>query len=75
MDLTLNQKLNNIISNIDINNKPNLFLHVCCGPCSSAVFNRLNTYSNIYQYTNFSKYMDLICFQYLNQFPYLVSKK
>ena len=48
MDLNLNQKLNNIISNIDINNKPNLFLHVCCGPCSSAVFNRLNTYFNIY---------------------------
>lgn len=48
MELNLNQKLNNILLNIDNNNKPNLFLHVCCGPCSTAVLNKLIDYFNIY---------------------------
>lgn len=48
MELNLNQKLNNILTDIDKNNKPNLFLHVCCGPCSTAVLKKLNNFFNIY---------------------------
>ncbi len=48
MELSLNQKLNNILSNIDKSNKPNLFLHVCCGPCSTAVLKKLIHFFNIY---------------------------
>lgn len=48
MDLNLNQKLNELLKSIDINNKPNLFLHVCCGPCSTAVLNKLYMYFNIF---------------------------
>ena len=36
------------LSNIDINNKPNLFLHACCAPCSSEVLDKLKNYFNIY---------------------------
>ena len=28
--------------------KPNLFLHACCGPCSTEVLNKLNEYFNIF---------------------------
>ena len=48
MALDLNKKLNEILHNININDKPNLFLHVCCGPCSTAVLKRLYQYFNIY---------------------------
>lgn len=48
MELNLNQKLNIILKNIDKKNKPNLFLHVCCGPCSTAVLKKLYDYFNIY---------------------------
>lgn len=48
MELNLNQKLNNILINIDNNNKPNLFLHVCCGPCSTAVLKKLVSYFNVF---------------------------
>ena len=48
MAINLNNKLNNILKDIDINNKPNLFLHVCCGPCSSAVLYKLANYFNIF---------------------------
>ena len=48
MELSLNQKLNNILTCINKNIKPNLFLHVCCGPCSTAVLKRLNDFFNIY---------------------------
>lgn len=48
MDLSLNQQLNNLLSEIDVRNKPNLFLHVCCGPCSTAVLYKLIQYFNIY---------------------------
>ena len=36
------------LNKIDINNKPNLFLHACCAPCSSEVLNKLKDYFNIY---------------------------
>lgn len=48
MDINLNKEFNTIISNIDIRNKPNLFLHVCCAPCSSAVLEKIIDYFNIY---------------------------
>lgn len=48
MDLNLNKEFNNILLNIDINNKPNLFLHVCCAPCSSSVLERLNKHFKLY---------------------------
>lgn len=48
MDLTPNQKFNSIIKNIDPSNKPNLFLHTCCAPCSCGVFYKLVDYFNIY---------------------------
>ena len=41
-------ELKNILSSIDKNNKPNLFLHVCCAPCSSYVIKYLYEYFNIY---------------------------
>lgn len=48
MELTLNQKFHNVLENIDLSNKPNLFLHVCCAPCSCGVFYQLAKYFNIY---------------------------
>nr|WP_246541307.1 epoxyqueuosine reductase QueH [Peptoniphilus ovalis] len=33
-----------IIKKIDLENKPRLLLHSCCGPCSSAVLERINEY-------------------------------
>ena len=48
MDLSLNEKFKLIIANIDLNDKPNLFLHVCCGPCSTSVLQRIVKYFNIY---------------------------
>ena len=48
MVLTNNQKFNNIINSIDIDNKPNLFLHVCCAPCFSGILVKLAKYFNIY---------------------------
>ena len=48
MALDLNKKLNEILNNINISNKPNLFLHVCCGPCSTAVLEKLKNYFNIF---------------------------
>ena len=37
-----------VLKNIDKNNKPNLFLHACCAPCSSEVLDLLKDYFNIY---------------------------
>ena len=37
-----------ILNNIDKNNKPNLFLHSCCAPCSTEVLNKLKDFFNIY---------------------------
>lgn len=48
MELNLNQKFHNIINEIDIAKKPNLFLHVCCAPCSCGVFYQLIKFFNIY---------------------------
>lgn len=48
MEINLNNKLNELLSLIDKNNKPNLFLHVCCGPCSTQVLQKLYEYFNIY---------------------------
>ena len=47
MDINLNNKFNEILSEIDKNNKPNLFLHVCCGPCSTSVLKRIIDYFNL----------------------------
>ena len=46
--INFKKELNDILDNIDINYKPNLFLHVCCAPCSSYVLEFLNRYFNIY---------------------------
>ena len=48
MVLTNNQKFNNILKSIDANNKPNLFLHVCCAPCFSGIITKLAKYFNLY---------------------------
>ena len=48
MELNLNKELNKVLSNINLCDKPNLFLHVCCGPCSTAVLDKLNNYFNIF---------------------------
>ena len=48
MAINYNSEFNNVVQCIDLNNKPNLFLHVCCGPCSSGVLYRLIDYFNIY---------------------------
>lgn len=48
MEIDLNKQLNTILKNIDKSNKPNLFLHVCCGPCSTAVLKKISEYFNIY---------------------------
>ena len=44
----LDLSLKNILKQIDLNNKPNLFLHICCAPCSSYVLEYLYSYFNIY---------------------------
>ena len=41
-------ELKKVINNINLNEKPNLFLHVCCAPCSSYVLEYLYQYFNIY---------------------------
>ena len=41
-------EMQKILDDIDLNNKPNLFLHVCCAPCSSYVLERLYNYFNIF---------------------------
>lgn len=46
--INFKKELNDILDSIDKNNKPNLFLHVCCAPCSSYVLELLNQYFNIY---------------------------
>lgn len=42
------KKYHDILDNIDINNKPTLFMHVCCAPCSSHILIKLIKYFNIY---------------------------
>ena len=41
------KKLEEILDLIDINKKPKLLLHACCGPCSSYVVEYLSKYFNI----------------------------
>lgn len=48
MVIDLNKEFNSLLSKIDSKNKPNLFLHVCCGPCSSGVLFRLISFFNVY---------------------------
>lgn len=48
MEINLNLKFKEVLDGIDVNNKPNLFLHVCCAPCSSAVLEKICNYFNIY---------------------------
>ena len=48
MEIVLIEQFNNVLKNIDKTHKPNLFLHVCCAPCSSAVLYKLHDYFNIY---------------------------
>ena len=47
MQKTSYQKMNEILSNIDINKKPKLLLHSCCAPCSSSVIERLQNFFDI----------------------------
>ncbi|MET3616562.1 putative adenine nucleotide alpha hydrolase (AANH) superfamily ATPase [Peptoniphilus olsenii] len=44
--INYNKKMENIINNID-NKKPKLLLHSCCGPCSSAVLEKIKEYFKI----------------------------
>lgn len=48
MVIDLNKEFNNLLLTLDENNKPNLFLQVCCGPCSSGVLYRLISKFNVY---------------------------
>lgn len=48
MVINYNLKFNEILNSIDKNYKPNLFLHVCCGPCCSGIIYKLIHYFNIY---------------------------
>ena len=41
------KELEKILETIDINNKPRLLLHACCGPCSSYVIEYLSKYFDI----------------------------
>ena len=41
------KELEKILDTIDINNKPSLLLHACCGPCSSYVLEYLTKYFDI----------------------------
>ena len=45
MNINYNEEMKKIISNLDSNNK--LLLHSCCGPCSTAVIERLKDYFDI----------------------------
>lgn len=47
-NIDYNKKFNEIIEKIDKNSKPNLFLHSCCGPCSTSVLMRVLPYFNIF---------------------------
>ena len=40
-------ELDNLLETIDVNNPPTLFLHACCGPCSSYVLEYLSKYFKI----------------------------
>ena len=48
MKTNLNLELNKILNSIDLGKKPNLFLHVCCAPCSSSVLKKIIKYFNVY---------------------------
>lgn len=48
MKIDLNLKLNEFLDAIDFSSKPNLFLHSCCAPCSTAVLDKLSKYFKIY---------------------------
>ena len=41
------KELEKILETVDVNNKPKLLLHACCGPCSSYVIEYLSKYFNI----------------------------
>ena len=45
MNINYNEEMKKIISNLGSNNK--LLLHSCCGPCSTAVIERLKDYFDI----------------------------
>lgn len=47
MKINYQQKLDEIISQIDKTQKPSLLLHACCGPCSSYVIEYLSSYFDI----------------------------
>ena len=47
MNFDLNLKLNELLDSIDLDNKPNLFLHSCCAPCSTVVLDLLSKYFKI----------------------------
>ncbi len=47
MKINYQLELEKILQKIDLNNKPSLLLHSCCGPCSSYVLEYLSKYFNI----------------------------
>ncbi|MDO5564139.1 MAG: epoxyqueuosine reductase QueH [Eubacteriales bacterium] len=58
-----NKELKKILNTIDTNNKPLLFLHMCCAPCSSYVINYLKDYFiiiGIYSNSNIDSYNEFI---------------
>lgn len=45
--INYNLEMEKIIDKIDLDNPPSVLIHSCCGPCSSAVLERLNEYFKI----------------------------
>ena len=45
--MNYNLECENILNNIDLNNKPSLLLHACCAPCSSSVLEKISKYFDI----------------------------
>lgn len=45
--INYNLEMEKVIKKIDKDHKPRLLLHSCCGPCSSAILERINEYFDI----------------------------
>ena len=69
------RELDIILNNIDINNKPKLLLHACCGPCSSYVIEYLSNYFDItIYYYNPNIYPELEYTRRLKELKKFISK-
>lgn len=68
------KKLDDILDTIDVNNKPKLLLHACCGPCSSYVVEYLSKYFNItIYYYNPNTYPELEYIRRLEELKKFIS--